>query len=80
MRGLSEERQKQIQRGDLIIYYFGGTLINAKVIQAYEGGYLEVLHKDFPILNGLLGYRDEVRTSEVLGVVKRKRKRGKEDE
>lgn len=74
MRGLSEERQKSIRRGDIIIYYFGGTLISAKVIQAYEGGYLEVRHKDSPILNCLLGYRDEIKTSEVLGVVKHKGK------
>ncbi|PJI12388.1 hypothetical protein CTV96_09580 [Bacillus altitudinis] len=80
MRGLSDEQQKSIRQGDVIIYYFGGTLTRAKVIQVYEGGYLDVRHKDFPVLNSLLGYRDEIQTSEVLGVAKSKRKRGKEDE
>ncbi len=80
MRGLSAEQQKIIRRGDVIIYYFGGTLTRAKVTQVYEGGWLDVRHKDFPILNNLLGCRDVIKTSEVLGVTKSKRKRDKEDE
>lgn len=77
MRGLSEERQKNIQRGDVILYHFGLSMPKAVVVQTYEGGYIEVRHKDFPILNRLLGYRDVIRTSEVLAVVKRKSRHAK---
>ncbi len=72
MRGLSEERHNNIKRGDIILYHFGDSTQRAVVVQTYEGGYLEVRHKDFLILNRLLGYRDAIRTSEVLAVVRRK--------
>lgn len=73
MRGLSEDQQKNIQRGDVILYHFGLSMPKAIVIQTYKGGYLEVRHKDFPILSCVLGHRDVIKTSEVLGVVKRSR-------
>ncbi|MFL6977056.1 hypothetical protein R7M47_05275 [Bacillus inaquosorum] len=80
MRSLSEEQQKSIQRGDVILYHFGFTTTEAVVTQAFEGGYLKVRHKDFPILNCVLGYKDVIRTSEVLAVVKKKNEDAKKED
>lgn len=65
-----------IKKGDRILYLYGFSYVEAKVIKDYSGGFIKVRHNDYPFpLNLLLGYREVIKTSEVLGKVSRSDKK-----
>lgn len=65
-----------IKKGDVILYKFAYSYVEAKVIKVYGGDFIKVRHNDYPFpLNLLLGYREVIKTSEVLGKVSRSDKK-----
>jgi len=67
-----------IKKGDVILYKFAYSYVEAKVIKVYDEDFIKVRHNDFPFpLNLLLGYREIIKTSRV---VVKSSKTGKGDE
>ena len=61
-----------IKKGDVILYKFAYSYVEAKVIKVYDEDFIKVRHNDLPfIINFLVGYVDIIETSKVLSKISR---------
>lgn len=64
--------ERDIKKGDTVVYSFAYGLVEAKVIKVIGDDYLKVKHKDFCIFGYVLsGFKDIMRKDRILSVERR---------